>query len=240
MKFNKLRTKIFTVCVLFSSYSNAFLVDKMVIISDEKGNGIVTLTNDEKEPLFINAKIEEITIDNYTDINKKEYDRDNLSDWKISLTHQKLILKPGESKDIGIRSLCHNTSCDNSRDLMFSLPFLPSPYRPDGQEGNGMDINFGFSPIYIIPTDNPVYDYDIDRTKTDIVIKNKSNTIINVLVNSCNTGESNLGCKQKYIVVSGREKSFTLPKAMINGDLDITVTSYDRKYKKNLLLKGEL
>ena len=240
MKFNKLRTKIFTMLILFSSHSNAFIVDKMVIISDEKGNGIITLTNDEKVPLFINAKIEEINIENYEVINKKEYGRENLSDWKISLTHQKLILRPGESKDIGIRSLCHNTSCDNSRDLMFSLPFLPSPYRPDGVEGSGMDINFGFSPVYIIPTDNPVYDYDINRTENEIIIRNKSNTIINVLVNGCITGESKASCKQKYIVVAGREKSFSLPEAIVNNDLDITVMSHDRKYKKKLLLKGNL
>lgn len=113
---------------VFSVPSLAFKVDKMVIVGDEKGNGIITLSNDQNVPLFINTEIDEVNINNGVDIDKVSYSRENLEDWKISLTYQKLILKPGEAKDIGIRSLCHNTTCDNSKDLMFMLSFIPSKY----------------------------------------------------------------------------------------------------------------
>ncbi|MCY9863796.1 hypothetical protein OTK49_14735 [Vibrio coralliirubri] len=215
--------------------ANAFNVDKMVVFSDQKGNGIITLTNDESEPIFVSGKVEEIRVVNGNKIVRNSYTRSNLDDWKISLTHPRLVLKPGEEKDVGIRSLCHNTSCDISKDLMFMLPFTPSSYKEEGERAIGVKINYGFSPIYIIPTQKPIFDYKIINNGDQLRIDNNSNTLINVYVNSCST-DNNKQCKQKFTVISGRDKVFSLAKNTQNDRLNVTVMSHDKKYSKEMVL----
>lgn len=240
MNFKKISAFLLAlICLSISIDSYAFVVDKMVVISDEKGNGILTLTNDENSPIFINSEIEELNINSKGDILKEKYSRDNLEKWKISLTHQKLVLNPGEEKDIGIRSLCYNTSCDDSKDLMFMLSFTPSKYQP-GDEVSGIDINYGFAPVYIIPTSNPHYSYKIVNEGSKLIVENDSNTLINVFVDSCNANKTK-NCKQKFIIVAGRHKKFNLPESMRSDKLKITVTSYDRSYsKKETVVKGKV
>ncbi len=63
MKFNKILLNLVSLTAILLSISvQAFTVDKMVIVSDDKGNGIVTLTNDESQPIFVQAKVDEINI----------------------------------------------------------------------------------------------------------------------------------------------------------------------------------
>ncbi|MEZ9796914.1 hypothetical protein AB4279_07785 [Vibrio cyclitrophicus] len=238
MKSNKAVLNLISLTAIFLSMSvQAFTVDKMIVISDTKGNGIVTLTNDESEPIFVQAKVEELDIVSGRRIEKKQYTRDNLDDWKVSLTHQKIVLNSGEEKDIGIRSLCHNTTCDNSQDLMFMLSFSPSKYRPE-EVVSGVEINYGFAPIYIIPTTKPSYNYELINNGDNLQVENKSNTLINVFVDSCNE-KNTIQCKQKFTVVSGRTKTFPLAESMQNKQLDITVTSHDRSYlKKEMVIRG--
>ncbi|MGR5448051.1 hypothetical protein ACPV47_24430 [Vibrio jasicida] len=221
---------------LFSNQSHAFNVDKMVVVSDDKGNGIITLFNDEKVPIFIETEVEEVQINDGVDIVKKQYKRENLQDWKISLTYQKLVLKPGEEKDIGIRSLCHNTTCDNSKDLIFMLSFIPSKYKPNEEEISGVDINYGFSPVYIIPTTEPKFDYKIKNLGDKLSVENDSNTMINILVDSCE-GKVTAQCRQKFTAVAGRHKTFSLSENVQRDDLNITVSSHDRSYSKADVIK---
>ncbi|NOH79979.1 hypothetical protein F0231_09520 [Vibrio sp. RE86] len=247
MRLNKiatLTTILGTLCL--SSAANAFNVDKMIVVADEKGNGIVNLINDEAHPLFVKSHIQEIRIDNGSEIVRTDYSRENLTDWKVSLTNSKLVLKPGEEKSVGIRSLCHQVSCDNSKDLMFMLPFTPSRYNPTGEKLTGVEINYGFSPLYIIPTTEPRLDYKLFNQGEELRVVNNSNTMINVYVDSCNDdNKSNCkqkysvvksNCKQKYSVVSGRDKTFPLAKNMQSERLDVTVTSYDKKYSNEMEL----
>lgn len=218
---------------LISSGANAFNVDKMIVVADKKGNGVVTLMNDESHPIFVNGKVEEIHVVEGDEIVRKSYTRNNLNDWKISLTHPKLVLRPGEEKDVGIRSLCHNTSCDNSKDLMFMLPFTPSHYKENGERTQGVEINYGFSPVYILPTTNPKFDYSIYNQGDTLRIDNNSNTLIDVYVNSCTT-DNNKQCKQKFTVIAGREKIFSLSENTQSEQLNVTVTSYDKTYSKEM------
>lgn len=224
---------IFSLCV---SPVYAFTVDKMVVVGDKKGNGIITLINDENVPLFINMEVDELEIKQGTEIKKKKYTRENLKDWKISLTYQQLVLKPGEKKDIGIRSLCHNMTCDNSQDLMFMLSFMPSKYREGDTKASGVDINYGFSPVYIIPTTEPKYDYTIINHGETLEVRNDSNTMINVLVDSCD-GKVTAQCRQKFTVVAGRDKTFNLLKSIQKDDLNIVVSSHDSSYSKRDTIK---
>ncbi|MEZ9776965.1 hypothetical protein [Vibrio sp. 10N.261.54.A5] len=240
MKSNKVLLNLVSLTAILLSISvQAFTVDKMVIVSDDKGNGIVTLTNDESHPIFIQAKVDEINIIDGEQVEKKQYTRDNLNDWKVSLTHQKVVLNPGEEKDIGIRSLCHNAACDNSKDLMFMLSFSPSKYRP-GEVVSGVEINYGFAPVYIIPTTQPNYSYELTNNGDSLRVENKSNTMLNFFVDAC-VAENKAQCKQKFTVVLGRNKTFPLTETMRNNELTITVTSHDRSYsKKEMVTRGKI
>ncbi|KOO12739.1 hypothetical protein AKJ18_22300 [Vibrio xuii] len=231
MKLNKVLLNLVSLTAILLSMSvQAFMVDKMVIVSDDKGNGIVTLSNDESQPIFIQAKVDEINIVDGDLVEKKQYTRDNLSDWKVSLTHQKLVLNPGEDKAVGIRSLCRNVACDNSQDLMFMLSFSPSKYKP-GEVVSGVEITYGFSPVYIIPTTQPNYDYKLTNNGDSLRIENKSNTMLNLFVDACGAGNTTQ-CKQRFTVVSGRNKTFPLSETMRNDELKIIVSSYDKSYSK--------
>ncbi|WP_198600970.1 hypothetical protein [Vibrio lentus] len=209
--------------------AHAFSVDKMVIVSDKKGNGVVTLKNDAEHSIFVQSQIQEVTVDSGQGITRTDYTRENLSDWKVSLTHPKLVLRPGEEKDVGIRSLCHNISCDNTKDLMFMLPFTPSKYREGEKKPTGVEINYGFSPLYIIPTSQPNYAYDISNDGETLRVNNKGNTMIHVFVDACND-QNQLKCKQKFSVIAGRDKTFELTNTMQRPRLKITVTSHDKSY----------
>ncbi|MET2846747.1 hypothetical protein ABXV23_08295 [Vibrio owensii] len=221
---------------VFSVPSQAFKVDKMVIVGDERGNGIITLSNDQGVPLFINTEIDEVSINNGVDIDKVNYSRDNLEDWKISLTYQRLVLKPGEEKDIGIRSLCHNTTCDNSKDLMFMLSFIPSKYQEGERGTSGVDINYGFAPVYIIPTTVPKFDYEILNKGETLEVKNDSNTMINIFIDSCDS-QVTAQCRQKLTVLAGRDKTFNLLDTIQRDALDIIVNSHDDSYSKAEIVK---
>lgn len=235
----KIKSNLFTafaICVAITSTAvNAFNVDKMIVVADQKGNGVVTLINDEPHPIFVNGKVEEIKFIDGDKIVRNRYTRNNLNDWKVSLTHPKLVLKQGEEKDVGIRSLCHNTSCDNSKDLMFMLPFTPSRYKKEGDKIHGVEINYGFSPVYIIPTTEPIFNYSIYNQGESLRIDNNSNTLIDVYVDSC-IEDNNTQCKQKFTVVTGRDKTFPLAKNTQSEQLNVTVKSYDKKYSKEMEL----
>ena len=217
---------------LTSGMAQAFNVDKMVIVADKKGNGLVTLTNDGQSPIFVKSQVQEIKVDSNNNIQRTEYKRSNLSDWKISVTHSKMVLKPGEEKDVGIRSLCHNTSCDDSKDLMFMLPFTPSKYKEREGSKNGVEINYGFTPIYIIPTTHPVYDFKIYNQGETLRVNNESNTMINVFVDTC-SDQNKSNCKQKFTAIAGRDKTFNLPKELQSKSINVTISSYDKSYSEN-------
>ncbi|WP_061039985.1 hypothetical protein [Vibrio coralliirubri] len=226
----------FAICAaMVSTTANAFNVDKMIVVADLKGNGVVTLINDEALPIFVNGRVEEIKFVDGEKIIRNSYTRDNLNDWKISLTHPKLVLSPGEEKDVGIRSLCRDSSCDNSKDLIFMLPFTPSRYKEEGESIRGVALNYGFSPVYIIPTTKPNFDYKIYNQGEKLRIDNNSNTLIYVDVNSCNV-DNNVQCKQKFTVMSGRDKTFSLLRGVQREQLNVTVTSYDKSYSNEMEL----
>ncbi|MFA0497217.1 hypothetical protein AB4555_26055, partial [Vibrio sp. 10N.222.54.B11] len=98
IKYNLLT--VFAICsAMTSTAANAFNVDKMIVVADKKGNGVVTLINDESHPIFVNGKVQEIQFIDGDKIVRNSYTRNNLDDWKISLTHPRLVLRPGEEKD---------------------------------------------------------------------------------------------------------------------------------------------
>lgn len=221
--------------------ASGLTVDKMFVVADHNKNGVVTLANTSDSPLFIKSNIEEFILnDDGKEFIKSAYDERNFDDWKITTTRSKVVLQPGESRNIGIRSLCRNTTCDKSKDLMFFITFMPSLYR-DVDKGDAMktmQINYGFSPVFIIPTNEYHLDYSIENTGDSINVSNKSNTMINVALNNCNSKSStNNACFSRFIVVAGRSRSFPLNISAKDKPLEVTVSNFNGEYKKKQTIK---
>ncbi len=230
---------ILLVSLAISQFAHAagLTVDKMFIIADKNKNGIVTLTNTSNLPLFVNATVDEFQLaENGTDFIKTRYDANNVEEWKISTTLNKIVLHPGESNNVGVRSLCYNIACDDSRDLMFFVTFMPSPYKEGGESTSSMQLNYGFSPAFIIPTSQPQVDYEITATETGILVENRSNTMIYVSVDGCERDPSAKACFNRYIVVAGRTKEFELSENAKGHSLKLNISSHDGSYSDNKLL----
>ncbi|WP_045423102.1 hypothetical protein [Vibrio jasicida] len=237
----KMIFRIFSIItVFFFGQAQAFVVDKMFIVGDREGNGIITLTNTAKKTIFVQSKIDEFEIEAGHEFSKEPYNSQNVEDWKISLTHSQSILKPGESIDIGIRSLCVSVSCDENKDLMFFVTFTPSAYKTGGSDDvSSVEVNYGYAPVYIIPANKQSINYDIEYVGNELRVYNKSNTLLNLFIDAC-SDQVKTNCQRRAIILSGREKSLILPEAMQVKKLKVIVESNNREYSKTTVLNRTL
>ncbi|MGR5369132.1 hypothetical protein [Photobacterium damselae] len=222
--------------LIVSAFTNALTVDTMLKISDDNGTGVFSISNDLDEPSFIKIKPSKIIVTPDGNIKRELYTESNMLDWEIALTQMKVILDPKRVKNIGVRSLC-SEGCDRSKDNVFALKFLPSPYRKDGQKKSSVSINYGYEPLFVIPAREPVYKYTIERIDNNIKVNNKSNSLIRVFVNQCN-GKIKSDCSKNIIVLAGRNKRVSLPVNARQNELNLNIMGYDNSfYKKAALTK---
>ncbi|CAK6712241.1 hypothetical protein HORM4_1110013 [Vibrio harveyi] len=65
MKFNNLLSSlIVTATYFFAANAWAFQVDTLMLASNEKGNGIFTVSNSEEETVYLKAEILKVVVDN--------------------------------------------------------------------------------------------------------------------------------------------------------------------------------
>ncbi|WP_240998157.1 hypothetical protein [Vibrio owensii] len=106
-------------------------VDTMLLVGDEYGNGVFTISNNKSTTEFIQSNITQLQVKN-GELTRTPYTESNFSDWRVTLTHPKMILESGRQKQVGVRSLCGN-KCDFSEDQYYLVSFEPSPYDPEGK-----------------------------------------------------------------------------------------------------------
>ena len=117
--------KVTTLAALvFANSTFAMNVNTMLLVSDEYGNGVFTVSSEKTIPEFIQTKIIQLEVQD-NELVKTPYTEDNFDDWKVTLTHPKMIVEPGREKNVGVRSLC-GTKCDFSNDQYFFVSFDPS------------------------------------------------------------------------------------------------------------------
>ncbi|WP_217540368.1 hypothetical protein [Vibrio metschnikovii] len=226
-----MKKTILTSILLFSSLANALTIDAMYLVSDSRGNGVVSLTNDLEQTNFVNTYVYELTTDEQGNIERNQYVEENFDDWKIITTIPKLIIEPGISKDIGIRALCEPETCARDKDLMFSIAFEPSPYFEEGESQQSLvTINYGYATLFIIPATQPEISYTLKNKGDYILAKNTGNTLLNLVIDQCSSRVTS-NCRITERLVAGRERQIKLPDHFKRNVIDINIYNHDESYK---------
>ncbi|EDP60128.1 hypothetical protein [Vibrio sp. AND4] len=222
--------------LVFANSTLAMNVDTMLLVSDEYGNGVFTISNEKTTPEFIQTNIVQVEIQDHEMV-RTPYTEDNFDDWKVTLTHPKMIVEPGREKNVGVRSLC-GTKCDFSNDQYFFVSFEPSPYDPEGKSSSKVSINFGYRPLFVIPANKQKIDYSIRVKNGELVVENKGNTFIKAHIDQCND-KVNSECQMTAISLAGRKRSYNLPKNIDVKNLMVEVVNHDESYRKKVYIDEE-
>ncbi|EKO3672283.1 hypothetical protein M3923_000920 [Vibrio metschnikovii] len=226
-----MKKSILASVLLFSSLTNALTIDAMYLVSDNRGNGVISLTNDLEQTNFVNTYVYELMTDEQGNIVRTQYVEENIDDWKIITTVPKLIIEPGVSKDIGIRALCEPETCARDKDLMFSIAFEPSPYFADGEEQQSLvTINYGYASLFIIPTMQPNIGYTLINKGDYVLAKNTGNTLLNLVIDQCSSTVKN-NCRITERLLAGRERQIKLPDHFKHNVIDVNIYNHDESYK---------
>lgn len=232
---NMIRISLLGLLIL-ATQAKALTVSKMLLIGDERGNGVVTLNNNDPETSFILSNITEIQTDSNGEVIRIPYTKDNLDNWKITTTHPRLILESGRTKDVGIRSLCTDT-CDFSRDQNFIIAFEPRPYVPEGEEApSGVRINYGYAPLFIIPAAKSEMKYNIVNKGNSIEVFNQGNTLMKLAINYC-TDIIKEACEGRYTIIAGRKKQIELPEILRHKSLKVMITNHNESYQETVTVE---
>ncbi|HIF9195257.1 TPA: hypothetical protein ACX6PX_000472 [Photobacterium damselae] len=235
---------IFIFIFVFHLNSYAMSINSMLIVSDNNGNGVFTIKNNENTPIFIDVKLAKVSIDNGRLI-KKNYTKDNLSTWEVSVNNNKFILDAGMQKNIGVQSLC-SSSCNLKQDNIYTVQFTPTPYSKDDRLDSGININYGYEGVFIIPAVSKNISYSMARHGNIINIKNDSNTTLEMTFDECQ-GRNGERCLTKTILLPKKVRSIKLQKNTIHNVVNVTVNSVDEKFfrkeaiynEKNIFFKNE-
>lgn len=230
----------YLLCALcFPSLTQALQLDTMLLVSDKQGNGVFSLTNELPKTSLINGKIVEIDV---VDGQLKEtpYTKENLQDWKITLTNPNLILEQNRTKQVGVRSLCDG-DCNFLSDKVYQIYFSPIPYdKGAGNKVPTLGINYGYAPIYIIPAKKSHVRYNLENKGDALYVNNKGNTFIRIQIDACGKAKGNVetGCRTTFTALAGREITFKLNEKFRSSSLKIRIANFDNSYFKEFFAEN--
>lgn len=231
MRFDKFKYIAPVFFLAYSSQSMALKIDTMLLIGDEQGNGVYTLTNDLSETSFISGEITKLETTEDGKLNRIPYTESNLDDWDITLTHPKIILESEKVKQVGVRDLC-GSSCENEKDRVYQIIFSPVPYNPEETE-TSVNINFGYAPLFIIPASDPKISYEMKNLGDRILVENTGNSFIRFAIDGC-TDQIKTQCQASFTSLAGRTRTFEIPEKLRKNSLKIRVVNYDDSYRKTI------
>ncbi|HIF9081099.1 TPA: hypothetical protein ACX6NP_003960 [Photobacterium damselae] len=220
--------------------AQAFYVDSMVKFpKNDSGNGIFTVTSDLTRTEFINIEINKV-LASENKIEKIPYTRENFPMWDLATSPGKLVLHPGEAKDVAVKFLCQKKCRNENSDLVYQVNFIPvnDPNKKDKKQK--VSMLFGMAPYYIIPAKNPKYDYSYKFSKEnkELTIKNSGNSYLNFNVDNCKDKNIPEGkdCSVNYHLLANRERKVKIPEHLISHSTILRVANHDESFlKKNHL-----
>ena len=224
--------KLILLALLFPSISHAIAIDTMLKVSDEHGAGVYTVTNNQADPAFVNVKLSKVEVKSGKVV-KTPYTKSNLLEWDATLTQNKFILDPLMAKKVGVRALCAE-GCNPDHDTVFAVQFTPTPYSKNGKM-KGVAISYGYESIFVIPAKNKKISYSIEKKNESVLLKNTSNTTLEVFFNQC-SAMFKADCSTKVIMLPGKIRKLLLPKNARKGMIDVFISSIDDTfYKKEVV-----
>lgn len=220
-------------------YANALTVDNMLKLSDENGNGHFIINNNSVDKMYINANIKKVASVTKDKVIYESYTKENIADWQLSLSSNKFVLNPHESKSIGLRSLCKG-SCASDKDQYYAVAFMPSYYDTSDEANKkrpAVGFVYGYEPLYVMPAKESEMDYEIFYNDKEVKIYNKGNTLLKTIINQCESPQDT-DCKKAFTVISGREMTYKLPEKLSSKPyLNMDVLNYNGEYFKSLEVK---
>lgn len=225
---------------LSSISAHAFIVDSMVKFPQkDSGNGMFTLNSNTNKTEYINVTIDKIKVKS-NKLEKTPYTRDNFPMWDLATTPGKLVLHPGEAKDIAVKFLCQKNCHNENEDLVYQISFIPVN-DPNGKiDGQKVNMLFGMAPYYIVPAKKPIidYKYEFDKGSRKLTIHNTGNTYLNFNIDNCKDVEidKEKDCSINNHLLSGRKRSVVIPKHLISRNTLLRVSNYDESFLKKINL----
>ncbi|MGF1683980.1 hypothetical protein [Photobacterium minamisatsumaniensis] len=227
------------ITLIFSAWSvNAaptFQLDTLFQTSNENGHGVFTLSNTNRETIYVKGEVLQIQIEE-GGINKIPLTRDNFMIWDLAVNPSKLRLLPGEVRDVAVKYLC-SSNCNRSEDLVYQIRFSPVS-APEKIEGQEVAIAFGMAPYYVIPAaeQNVSYEWDYEEASQTVKVSNTGNTYLKVEFDNCNEFSARKSCRAVYHVLSGRYLEFKLPEGLQGSNVQVTVANHNQRYEDEFTL----
>lgn len=223
-----------TLSTLATNNVNALTLDTMLLIGDKYGNGVFSLANNTGMTEYVTSSIIELNTNEKGDLERKNYTKENFTDWNITLTHPKLILEKERTKQVGVRSLC-GSMCTFEEDQYYLINFAPSPYSDSSEQTSAVSVNFGYRPLFVIPAEVSDIDFDVNLKGNQLKINNKGNTFLRFYIDHC-TNDVKENCETTIVSLSGRERSYSLPENIDVTNMKFTVVNHDESYKEEILV----
>ncbi|MBO2639064.1 hypothetical protein [Shewanella algae] len=209
--------------------ASAISVNKMLLVADKNGRGIITVDNPDEQTAYIKLRVFEVKMIN-GEAKKVEYTDENFADWKVRLGIYKTILEPQRTKDITFETIC-GSHCNYDSDIAFFIyvePYIPVELRNE----SGVVINYGYAPLVVVPAKESNYQFEVDNNGNKLTLSNTGNRVINFDINHCKSDLKAPGCSFSALVLPGRVRTFPLDGDFQNQGLAVTAFGIDGIYKQ--------
>lgn len=225
----------------FSVHAYAIEISSMVQVADEKGSATFTVKNTASHRLFLNVGMFDVAMVN-GEIVKTPYTRENVKDWKIEVRPAKTIIDIGFEKDFKVSMKC-GAQCDDSKDQVFMLAFVPTPYVGDNENtAHLVQMAIGFSPVFISAGKDQPLNYKVSYKGDAVTFVNNGDTYFNVVLDACAPKTPKLElkkCQKNLRVLAGRKLNYTLPENLQKPTLAVELTTNKKVYTENIqITKG--
>ncbi|MGR5435712.1 pilus assembly protein [Vibrio owensii] len=220
-----------------SNYANAVAVSSLFEVADDDNLGEVKIYNNDGKDMFIRMKMSKIE---YIDGEKviTPLNKDNVKDWRLTLTPPQLVLKPNQTKTVKFNYICNESKgedCRTDEDQIYAIDMSPVPYA-EGQT-RAVAIAFGYRTYFLIPAKEIDISYEVSRINNEqFKFINNSNTMLTMVFNVC-TKEFSSDCIFEYRTLPNSNKVYDLPKEMFDSkNIEGTVINANEEFRENISL----
>ncbi|MPW30811.1 hypothetical protein F9L16_17635 [Agarivorans sp. B2Z047] len=239
MKFMNLKISLIMFFFLFAMNATAIEISSMLNVANSNGEGVFTIKNTTDERIFLNVGMHELHIDDEGEIHKNAYTRNNVEEWKIEVRPARTVIAPGFEKDIKVSLSCL-PDCDLSKDHVFQLAFVPTPYvESPTDESKTVQMAVGFAPLFIVPTENARIDYEASYKDDTLYLHNKADSYLTLKIDGCGSNGPSSSCIQNATLLGGRSLKLKLREEVQKEKLEVSAKLHGRPISHTQIIERE-